>query len=178
VIELAELKLYIGAVNDGDDADDILTDLEAWAVELVQRATGKYFGASGAITWYLPANGDGSIFLPDAVTAVGSVSYRVYPYEDWTDLTVTTEYVLLGQELIRTDGGVFPAGRNTVKVTATRGYAAGDEPAPIRTLVKDLVNWQYRAGRKLSLEDFGAPDVGKVAGWERTIAMFRSPLYG
>ena len=65
-----------------------------------------------------------------------------------------------------------------IQVVATRGYATGAEPMPIRTLVKDLVNFQYRAGRKLFLEAGGAPDVSQVPGWDRTIAMYRAPLYG
>ena len=178
MISLADLKLYIGALEDGDDADDVLTDLELWAVEEVERATGRFFGASGFVTWTLRGDGGVSLYLPDAVTAVASVSYRGALYEAFTALTVTTEYVLSGQQIYRVDGGTFPDGDALVQVVATRGYAAGAEPYPIRTLVKDLVNFQYRAGRKLFLESGGSPDVSQVPGWDRTIAMYRAPLYG
>ena len=178
MISLADLKLYIGALEDGDDADDVLTDLELWAVEEVERATGRYFGASGSVTWTLRGDGGVSLYLPDAVTAVASVSVRDYLYADYTALTVTTEYVLSGQQLFRVDGGEWPVGELLIQVVATRGYAAGEEPMPIRTLVKDLVNFQYRAGRKLFLESGGSPDVSQVPGWDRTIAMYRAPLYG
>ena len=178
MISLADLKLYIGALEDGDDADDVLTDLELWAVATVERATGRYFGASGSVTWLLAGSGGTSLYLPDTVTGVTSVSYRSYLYEDFTALTVTDEYIVNGSQILRVDGGCWPEGDALMQVVATRGYATGAEPMPIRTLVKDLVNFQYRAGRKLFLEAGGAPDVSQVPGWDRTIAMYRAPLYG
>lgn len=177
MISLADLKLYIGALEDGDDADDVLTDLELWAVATVEQATGRYFGASGSVTWLLDGYGGTSFFLPDTVTAVASVSYRGSISADFTALTVTGEYIVSGQKVYRVDGGEWPEGEGLIQVVATRGYAAGAEPMPIRTLVKDLVNFQYRAGRKLFLESGGSPDVSKVPGWDRVIAMYRAPNY-
>lgn len=177
MISLADLKLYIGALEDGDDADDVLTDLELWAVATVEQATGRYFGASGSVTWLLDGIGGAVLYLPDAVTAVSAVSYRGYLYEAFSALTVTDDYILSGQRILRVDGLEWPSGEGLIQVVATRGYAAGAEPMPIRTLVKDLVNFQYRAGRKLFLESGGAPDVSQVPGWDRVIAMYRAPNY-
>lgn len=177
MISLADLKLYLGSLEDGTDADTVLTDLELWAVATVERATGRFFGASGSVTWLLDSSGGTAIYLPDTVTAVASVSYRGYLHEDFTALTVTTEYVLNGNRILRVDGGSFPDGEALVQVVATRGYAAGDEPPEVRTLVKDLVNYQYRSARTQFLSD-GSEELLQVPGWERVVNMFRVPLYG
>ena len=178
MISLADLKLYIGALEDGDDADDVLTALEVEAVALVEQATGRFFGASGSVTWYLDGAGQTVIYLPDYVTAVASVSYRGSLVEDFTALVVTTGYFVDGTRVYRVDGAAFPDGAALVKVVATRGYASNAEPQPIRQLVKDLVNFYYRAGRKLFLEDGGSPNFAAAPGWDRVINLYRRPLYG
>lgn len=178
MISTDDLRAYIGQIDSTDtDAIALLTDLEARAVALVERATGRYFGASGSTTYYLTGTGQESVFVPDEISAVASVSLRSTIGEDWTVLT-TAEYERVGSQFFRADGLLWPEGRNLVKIVATRGYATGAEPGPIRQLVMDLVNWQYRAGRKLALEDAGSPDLRRVEGWDRTIALYRRPLYG
>jgi hypothetical protein len=178
MISLEELQLYIGAPEDGVDSETLLTQLEVEAVALVQQATGRYFGASGSITWYLDGGGQTSIFLPDYVTAISEVSYRGSLVSAFTTLDVDTGYFLNGSQLFRVDGTAFPDGEALVKVTATRGYAANAEPQPIRQLVKDLVNFYYRGARKLFLEDAGSPDFTVVPGWDRVINLYRRPLIG
>jgi len=177
MISPADLKLYIGAVDDGADAEAILTDLETWAVSIVQQATGRFFGASESHTYYLEGDGEQILYLPDDFTAVASVSERSTLASAWSALAAT-DYEMFGRELLRLDGGDWPVGRALVQATVTRGYSVGAEPGPIRQLVMDLVNWQYRAGRKLALDDLGSPDVGRVKGWDRVVSMYRGPLYG
>lgn len=176
MISEADLKAYLGGSFTTAEAT-ILTELESRAVALVERATGRFWGASASKTYTLEGDGSASIWIPDDVTAVTSVSVRDELGDDWTELT-TDEYERLGREFLRSGGAVWPEGRALVQIVATRGYASGAEPGAIRQLVLDLVNWQYRAGRKLALEDVGSPDVAKVAGWDRTISLYRGPLYG
>lgn len=177
MISLADLQAYIGAADVGVDEEAVLTDLEVRAVALVEKATGRFFGASASYTYYLEGGGGLSLYLPDEVTAVASISYRENLSEAFADLD-SDQWERNGTELLRVDGLEWPYGRSTVKVVATRGYAADAEPGAIRQLVMDLVNWQYRAGRKLALEDVGSPDVAAVKGWDRVIGMFRGPMYG
>lgn len=183
MISLADLKAYLGGSFSTDD-DAILTDLEERAVALVERATGRFFGASGSKTYTLEGSGDTSVWVGDAITAVASVSIRDTVGEDWTALTADDDYewhkaeTHTASRFVRCNGLTWPDGVALVRVIATRGYAADGEPPLIRGLVKDLVNWQYRAGRKLALEDVGSPDVAKVEGWTRAINLYRGPLYG
>jgi hypothetical protein len=176
VISLADLKAYLGGTfTTADEA--ILTDLEERAVALVERATGRYFGASGSHTYTLEGSGDTSVWVNDTLSAVTSVSTRDAVGEDWTALE-SDDYEQYGSEFLRASGLAWPDGRALVQIVATRGYATDAEPGPIRQLVLDLVNWQFRAGRKLTLEDVGSPDVAAVKGWERTIGLYRGLLCG
>jgi len=176
VISLADLKAYLGgSFTTAEEA--ILTDLEERAVALVERATGRYFGASGSHTYTLEGPGDTSIWVNDTLTAVTSVSIRDTVGEDWT-LLDAEDYEQYGSEFLRASGLAWPDGRALVQIIATRGYATDAEPGPIRQLVLDLVNWQFRAGRKLALEDVGSPDVAAVKGWDRVIGLYRGLLCG
>jgi hypothetical protein len=176
VISLADLKAYLGgSFTTAEEA--ILTDLEERAVALVERATGRYFGASGSHTYTLEGSGDTSIWVNDTLTAVTSVSIRDTVGEDWT-LLDAEDYEQYGSEFLRASGLAWPDGRALVQIIATRGYATDAEPGLIRQLVLDLVNWQFRAGRKLALEDVGSPDVAAVKGWERVIGLYRGLLCG
>ena len=176
MISVADLKAYLGgSFTVAEEA--ILTDLEERAVALVERATGRYFGASGSHTYTLEGTGDTSIWVNDTLSAVTSVSIRGEVGEDWTALE-STDYEQYGSEFMRANGLKWPDGRALVKIVATRGYATDAEPGPIRQLVLDLVNWQYRAGRKLALEDVGSPDVAAVKGWDRTIGLYRGLVCG
>ena len=176
MISLADLKAYLGGTfTTADEA--ILTDLEERAVALVERATGRYFGASGSHTYTLEGSGDTSVWVNDTLSAVTSVSTRDAVGEDWTALE-SDDYEQYGSEFLRASGLAWPDGRALVQIVATRGYATDAEPGPIRQLVLDLVNWQFRAGRKLTLEDVGSPDVAAVKGWERTIGLYRGLLCG
>lgn len=176
MISEADLKAYLGGSFTAGETT-VLTELESRAVALVERATGRYWGASASKTYTLEGSGSESMWIPDEITAVTSVSVRNEIGEDWTALT-TDEYEQVGREFLRSAGVLWPEGRGLVKIVATRGYATGAEPGPIRQLVLDLVNWQYRAGRKLALDDVGSPDVAKVAGWDRIVGLYRGPLYG
>lgn len=176
MISLADLKAYLGGTFTSAD-EAVLTDLEERAVALVERATGRYFGASGSNTYTLEGTGNPAIWVNDTLSAVTSVSVRDAVGEDWTVLDAE-DYERYGSEFLRADGLAWPDGRALVQIVATRGYATDAEPGPIRQLVLDLVNWQYRAGRKLTLDDVGSPDIGAVKGWDRVIGMYRGLLCG
>lgn len=171
----AQLKAYLGtgALSVAEEA--VLTDCELRAVELVEKATGRFFGASGAYTFYPTGTGVASIWIPDEITAVTSVSVRGEVGEDWVDLTVDDDYELDGRRFLRTGDLTWPDGPRLVKIVATRGYATDAEPEPIRQLVLDLVNWQFRAGRKLALQE---GELSSVPGWERVTNLYKAPAYG
>lgn len=175
-----ELKAYLGAGAVSAAETTVLTDIEARACELVERATGRVWNSSGSATLVLDGSGDEFAFVGLDVAALTSVSVRSEVSADWTVLdTDAYEFTAHKSKIVRVDGDVWPEGRSLVRVVCTRGYSDPDDvPGPIRQLVLDLTNWQFRAGRMLSLEDKGSPDVAKVPGWERTINLYRAPMYG
>jgi hypothetical protein len=184
MISLADLKLYIGALEDGDDADDVLAGIEERAVELVSRATGMFLGASSTHTFFASGDGSAVLWLPAEVSAVATVEVRPTLASAYETLDSdafefnTSEYAFYkSQRLLRVDGSAWPEGDALIRLTVTRGYATDTEPPAIRQLVMDLVNFHYRAGRKLFLESGGSPDVSQVPGWDRVIAMYRAPNY-
>lgn len=176
-----QLKAYIGPGGEiGTDEETVLAEIEERAVALVQTATGEFFGTTGTASYLLDGGGGVSIWLKHEVTAVTSVSVRPAVSAEWLELD--SDAWSFGDpytsRLLRVDGSEWPDGEALILVAANRGYATDTEPGEIRQLVLDLVNWQYRAGRKLALEDLGSPDVGRVKGWDRVINLYRGPLYG
>lgn len=182
----AQLLAYIGPNGAiGTEEATILSDIESRTVALVERATGMFLGASASFVYLLDSGGGVIRWLPAEVSAVttvetrGSVSeaFSALDSADWEFLT-TGHALGKSERLIRIDGGEWPDGDALLRVTATRGYATDAEPGPLRQLVLDLTAWQYRAGRNLSLEDLGSPNVGKVQGWDRVVNLYRGGLYG
>lgn len=179
MFDLAALKAYLGtgvisAVDEG-----VLEDVEERAVALVQTATGRVFDGAATETRILDGGAGVAMYLgPDAAT-VTNVYVRETVATDWTELDSDAfEFTAYKSRLTRVDGGEWPDGVALVKVTGSFGFAAGAAPAEIQQLVLDLVNWQFRTGRKLSADDQGAPNVAKVPGWDRVINLYRKPLYG
>jgi len=179
MISLDALKLYIGALEDGDDADGILQDLELWAVSLVSRATGLTFGDAESVTVTMDTFGGVTLWLGADVYAPTAVYERYSLFGDWIELdTDAWEFgVPYSKRLVRVDGYEWPNGEALLKIDLGRGFSTVEAPQEIQKLVMDLVNFQYRAGRKLFLESGGSPDVSKVPGWDRVIAMYRAPNY-
>ena len=184
MIPVEDLRAYLGQIEEDDTAtNDLLEELEIAAVDQVERATRTYFGPVVDVEYFLNGTGCGSLFVPDEMPTITEILVRYQPdptvgfVTPATTLT-TADYVRRGREIIRRDGLAFPLGNANIEVTGTRGFEYGAEPPVIRQLVKDLVNWQYRTGRKLSLEAAGAPDLGQVPGFEQVVRQFRRPLYG
>lgn len=154
MITLPDLKDWLEV--EGDEADDLLTSLEARAVEFVERETGRYFGALENVTEILCGDGGGKLRLAEVPTSIpASVQERAYVGADATTITASDDdgYELRTLTLpssnlaylLRKGGCVWARGFE-YSVTYERGYAAGDEPGDIRQLVLDLVQvkWAMR----------------------------------
>lgn len=175
-----ELEAYIGAGVLSTAEGTVLTDLEETAVGLVERATGRVWDGQASATIKLEGGGGYELHIGLDFESVTEVAVRSALSDSWDVLdTDAYEYTAHGSQLLRVDGLEWPVGTALVKVTGLRGYATTAEvPGPIRQLVLDLVGWQFRIGRKLSLDDSGSPDVSKVAGWDRTVNLYKAPTYG
>lgn len=142
MITLATLKAHLGITTSADDA--VLTALEQAAVEFVQNFTGRYFGP------------------PDETTEIFDGVYpsrALYPLEvpfgtpapvlesrnsdnTWTAID-PVDYELIGSGFYPLSD--FPTGTRNIRITYTRGYEAGEEPADIRAAVINIVGAMYSA---------------------------------
>lgn len=148
MIELSSLKEWLGGPS---GVDQILTELEARAVDLVEHEAERHFGASETFTEILAGTGQRTLWLNEAPTAITSVEYRFYPGDSWTEIASGNDdgFELRAPSsgagvarLIR-KGGYLWARDYEYRVIYDFGYEPGSEPPEIRQAVLDLVTMKY-----------------------------------
>lgn len=147
MISVAEMKKHLNIEHITAD-DAYLADLEATAVAVVERWTGKTYPASAERTQYVRGLGIDSIWLAheptlsDPIVAEDmTVTERSAPGGEGTVLTVAEDFVVRGTALVRV-GGYWTAGYE-YEVTYTSGYGPGAEPEDVRGAVRDMVALWY-----------------------------------
>jgi hypothetical protein len=148
MISLSDLKLALRIDEDDTSQDAYMEDLEVAAVASVERYTGRYFGPPVEdAEIVVQGDGSGALMLGNGASEVTGVASRAYAGGDLTEIeTGAADGWSLrldpgathGVRLVRHGGGGWPMGGEFV-VTATIGYAAGDEPADVRQSVIDIV---------------------------------------
>jgi len=141
MIEVGLLKHWLKI--EGSRYDDILSRIEAEAVDLVSREVGHYFGPPRAAVEILDGRGV-SLFLRE--TPVGGqvvISTRVSIGAPWV-VEPTENYELDGRHVIHVSG--WPIGRRNIRAEYNEGYAPGSEPPEIVRLVREIVEsaWKFR----------------------------------
>lgn len=198
MIDVAELKTWLGSPSEPGLAD-LLTALEAQAVAVVQRETGRYFGAPAAHTDIVVGDGTGTLRLQERPSAITSVEERRRAGDAWTTITEgaddgfelrTLADVPTPSTLLRKNGRVWRRGYE-YRVTYTFGYTAGAEPGDIRLAVKQVVSILYnergREGlRNETVGDYsysvmatavGRRELASVPGLAETLADWRGAVY-
>jgi hypothetical protein len=196
VIAVADLLDWLGNPS---GVSDLLTALEARAVDLVQQETERYFGTSTAHTEYLIGEGALKLRLNEAPTVITSVHERTSVGGDWTEITAGDDDGFeirapdsdAGRAILLRKGGLSWSYGHEYRVIYPFGYTAGAEPGEIRQAVIDLVAFKYhergREGlRSETLGDYsyttlvdamGRRDLAAVPGLMRTLARWRGPVY-
>lgn len=150
MIDIADLKAWLGNPTEAG-VDTLLTSLEARAVDLVQRETERYFGASESHTEILLGNGSTVLWLKERPSALTSVEERLGPGDAWVAVGENDEdgwelrtpsSDTAGKRLLRKNGHLWLPNYE-YRIIYTFGYAAGDEPPEIRQAVIDLVALKY-----------------------------------
>jgi hypothetical protein len=131
MISVADLTEWLKA--EAGDAD-LIADLEAAAVELVSRYTGRYFGAAGTITEYLSWRG-GTLQLANEPTGAVTLSERSSD-GSWSAVD-TSGYYVDGRLVFMT--GAVPLTVSHLRAQYTAGYASGAEPEVAKQAVRILV---------------------------------------
>lgn len=151
MISVADLKAELGVPED-PGIDSVLTSLETRALDLLQRETGRHFGASQAFTEYLTGDNSVALQLPEDPSAITTVKYRTYVGESWTsilssdddgwELRRSSDRGITGARLLRKSSYVWTSGYE-FEVVYSFGYTAGAEPGEIRTAVIKVVEFLY-----------------------------------
>lgn len=121
--------------------------LEAAAVALIERQTGKYFGPVRTRTEYVLGTGSGMLYLEGPVATdvydvalITSVNEAAYAGGEQTEIDLDEDdgFVVREEVLYRKGGGVWSRGYE-YEVVYQQGYDPGEEPADIRQAVMQLV---------------------------------------
>lgn len=191
VIEVDELKRYLG-LGDGDHADDaLLEQLERQELADFERRTNRYFGPVTELVDIVSVygrrrgmgrygepgwRGSNSILLRAPIASVTSVELfggvTFTGGSSWTTPWALSAFSTSDHRLYFLDGSIFPAGVRNVRVTYQGGYAAGTEPYDVRGAITQMVANRYRE-RHAATESKPAPPLTSrvdsvVAGWRRS----------
>lgn len=166
MISTTDLRVWLG-IDAGDTTyDKILGDLEPRAVALLQRESGRYFGAVASTTEYLAGRGTPDLWLAEVPVGdpaiPATVIQRSGPGARETTITAVDDdgYVLRTSDrearLVRKSGYVWTEGQE-FEVTYDRGYAAGSEPGDVLQAVIDIVTrtFKRRGSEGLKSESIG-----------------------
>lgn len=175
VVPLGDLREWLG-VEVGTQHDELLTALEARAVDQVGKLCHLRLAASGSVTEYHNGSGSYVLWLDYPATAVASVSTRAFITDAWTALGSTT-YELDGRKLYGLD--VWPEGTRNIKVVYTAGYTAPLSttiPRDVYQLILDYCKHMYREGRVMGQDEL------VLDGWLRqpfvaqTLGRYQRPM--
>lgn len=145
MISLDELKSYLKVPHELTDEDALIVQLEEAAVKLIQNKTGHYFGPPETVTELVSGgeiDGYPVMWLKDAPRADGitpgvAVDVEEFDGSDWTAVEAG-DFEIDGFGLYHDSG--WSTGFRNVRVTYSRGYGPGEEPADIRNAVLELVS--------------------------------------
>lgn len=156
-------------------SDEIIAAAEVSAVAIAERLTGRYLGPTQSVVFVLDGSGFERVWLDDPPASVSEVATRATLASSWEVLEAGT-YEVHDRALVRIDGRVWPRGAHLIRVTCSRGFSEGGEPADIRQLVRDLVKILFRDGRKVPLEDLQIDGLSRQPGVAEIVARYRRPL--
>lgn len=183
MIDAEDLAKYVEAGDDpSEDVLEILEKLEVSAVGILSDRTGRYWGErQESHTYYLDGLGGTNLMIPDGNVEVASVEVRSGPSAPH-ETVASSGYVTLSTnfytDVMRVDGGAWPAGAASVRVVAARGFDDAEEvPAMIRQAVLDYVNFMYRPGRQAVLTGKAA-ELSQIPNFQAAIDAYTVPMYG
>lgn len=194
MIALSDLKAWLGNPTEAG-VDDILTALEARAVDIVLAETERYFSTEATHTEILRGEGVRRLWLNENPSALTSVEERHRPGDSWTAIgendsdgwELRQASAPSGTAAVHRKNGHVWAFGYEYRIIYDFGYASGSEPGEIRQAVLDLVALKFgerkRAGlRSETLGDYsyttladsmGHRDLRAIPGLSRTLRRWR-----
>lgn len=153
MIPVSEIKAWLEIDAADTSVDGLLLSLEAGAVEVIERETGRYFGPVAAFTEIVEGDGGPKLRLSEAPTEPPvTIEERAYAGAEARTITAADadgyELRILRHPspnlawLHRKGGCVWYRGHEFT-VTYPRGYSAGNEPKNVRQRVLDIVQLKW-----------------------------------
>lgn len=144
MIEIDDLRHYMGAGSLTAEQVIVLQDLEKRAVSFVEVHTGRHFGPVETFTTYHDGTGNRRLWLDESPDSITTVRERRLSDETWDAVLSGDDdgWELRGRQLLRKNGHVWSYGYEH-EVVYDFGYAPGTEPGAIRQLVMDLVKLKW-----------------------------------
>jgi hypothetical protein len=187
VISLDDLKAWLGEPSD-PGIDALLTALEARAVEIIERETGRYFRTETPLTEVMRGDGSDKLWLSERPATITSVEERSRPGDSWTAIAsgyeIETETKLPTPSTLRRTGSLVWKRGYDYRVIYPFGYTAGAEPGDIRQAVIDVVDMLYhdRARKGLRSETIGDYsytrfDIDTALSDPKTIVRWRGAVF-
>jgi hypothetical protein len=134
IVPLAQLKVALGVSGSSEDA--ILTQLEAFAADWVERQLAQRFQQPAETTEYLKGRGTTRLILAGHVGAADPVVTVTEKFSAGGTPQAFTAFERRGDVLVRTDGAPWYDGAEYA-VTYLDGYL--EAPGDVQLLVADLV---------------------------------------
>lgn len=142
MIPVADLRAQCRIPADDHTEDALLMDYEQRAIETIQRWTSRFFGEAEIVKEIVSGDGSSVLWLADIPDANETITIETRASDGtWAAATDTVEVDGFALNNVLT---IWPLGGRNIRVTYTRGYAPGAEPASIRQAVAMLVAHWYQ----------------------------------
>lgn len=139
----SELLKHLNA--SGDNASEIVKDINDDAFELLQEITGRCFGSPKTIIKVRSGRKElETLYVPDEIRTLTKVETSPIWSTTWTEEALSEFQFVVGENWIRWRGRSFPEGRKNVRFTYTAGFNPREAPARARRAVIQLIEVWYR----------------------------------
>jgi hypothetical protein len=163
MFDLSALRSYHD-VNAEAISDTDLTDLEARVVGFLQKKVGWYLGAPKEQIWYINGSNIEAVWLPQGVKSIDKIEISRNAYRSASQLSTlgwyggealiagsiagqisfteidSDSYFVEDERRLVLISGVWGAS-DRIRVTATIGYDAGEEPEDLKLLANEIIGY-------------------------------------
>lgn len=140
LIELNDLKLYLGFPTTTSSNDDFLIEFINAASERIEKYTNRYWQIREVISLYSGAGIDTMYVKEFPINAVSAVEYLDDDGVTWSELATSTEIEFENNKIILR-GTTYPLGHKNIRLTMDVGV--DDIPYDVQQVCKEVAAMYY-----------------------------------
>jgi len=168
VVSVDEIKGWLGSgLDNTTEEDDNLMELEKRIVQHVEMLTGRRFSEPTELEEIHDGNGKSRLWLRNfpVDNAITSVEDRIDIGDAWA-VVATTDYVVNGRRVFRTNGEIWTEGLQNYRVVYEAGYSSADMPQDVKHAVMEIMEstWHNRLTATPALIVDQTIDIPRTAG--------------